>query len=83
MSRPQVCHVVSGTDRPGCRTPVGAIAVPIRPVRSAHMRKITLQSGTTLASNASNHVPTVHLTAIPTSRPAIVPESETNYYKAS
>ena len=34
------------------------------------MRKITLQSGTMLASNASNHVPAAHLNAIPTSRPA-------------
>ena len=47
-----------------------ASAGPIRPVRSAHMRKITLHSGTMLASNASNHVPAVHLNAIPTSRPA-------------
>ena len=44
-------------DRPGCRTPADALAAPIRPVRSAHMRKITLHSGTMLASNASNHVP--------------------------
>ena len=44
------------------------LAAPIRPVRSAHMRKITLHSGTMLASNASNHVPADHLAAIPTSR---------------
>src|SRR6476620_8752792 len=47
-----------------------ASAGPIRPVLSAHMRKITLQSGTMLASNASNHVPAAHLNAIPVSRPA-------------
>ena len=70
-SRPQVCHVVSGTDRPGCADARQyALAAPIRPVRSAHMRKITLHSGTMLASNASNHVPGVHLTAIPTSSAA-------------
>ena len=34
------------------------------------MRKITLQSGAMLASNASNHVPAAHLNAIPASRPA-------------
>jgi len=58
------------------------------------MSKITLQSGTMLASNASNHVRSVQLAAIPTRRPvstkamkispwAIVPGSEINYYKAS
>ena len=41
-----------------------ASAGPIRPVLSAHMRKITLQSGTMLASKASNHVPAAHLNAI-------------------
>jgi hypothetical protein len=39
----------------------------MRPVRSAHMRKITLQSGTMLASNASNQVPAAHFNAIPVS----------------
>ena len=43
---------------------------PICPVRSAHMRKITLPNGTMLALNASNHVPSAHLNAIPASRPA-------------
>jgi hypothetical protein len=63
------------------------------------MRKITLHSGTMLASNASNHVPTVHSTAIPTSspvntkamkiRPWAMPKTFTpisvlaNYYNAS
>ena len=34
----------------------GAVT-PIFPVRSAHMRKITLPSGTMLATEASNQVP--------------------------
>src|SRR5689334_11081379 len=67
-SRPQVCHVVSGTDRAGRRSAMDAFEVSIRPVRSAHERKITLHSGTMLASNASNHVAVLHLAAIPTSR---------------
>jgi hypothetical protein len=33
------------------------------------MRRITLHSGTMLASNASNHVPAALLNAIPASRP--------------
>ena len=45
----------SDADGAGVATAPGA---PSRPVRSAHMRKITLPSGTMLASNASNHVDT-------------------------
>ena len=65
LSRRFGCRAV-----PVARRPDRPPQAPIRPVRSAHMRKITLHSGTMLASNASNHVPAAHLNAIPTSRPA-------------
>jgi hypothetical protein len=42
------------------------------------MRKITLHSGTMLASNASNHVPAAHLNAIPASRPTTTKAMKTS-----
>src|SRR5690242_5740149 len=75
---PPVCHVVSGARRPGCTIADAGSATPIRPVRSAHMRKITLPSGTMLASNASNHVRAAHLWAIPTSKPATTKPMKTS-----